>query len=210
MSRTPITVLVPRVLRCSAGLVLFGTGIALIIRSRLGNGPWDVFHQGAANRLGIGIGVVVVGVGVLLLLTWIPLRQRLGLGTVLNTVLIGVSLDAVLPRLPHLEALAVRVLALATGLVLVAVGSGLYIGAGLGTGPRDGIMVGLAERGLSVRAARTAIELTVLAAGWALGGTVGVGTVVFALAIGPMVQVTLPWFRLPPLPDRPAPSPHAR
>lgn len=181
--------------------MLFGVGIACIVASHLGNGPWDVFHQGVSERTGIPIGTVIIGTGALLLVAWIPLRQRIGLGTVLNVLLIGAAVDVALPLLPDdLGPLAVRLAVFGLGLALVAVGSGLYIGAGLGSGPRDGIMVGLAERGLSVRVARTTVEVAALALGWVLGGTVGVGTVVFALAIGPMVQVTLGWFRMPARP----------
>jgi uncharacterized membrane protein YczE len=187
-----------RFARCSGGLTVFGVGIALIITSHLGNGPWDVFHQGVAERTGVPIGTVIIATGAVLLLAWIPLRQRIGLGTVLNVVLIGAAVDLAMLVLPDgFDALAARLAAFAGGMALIAVGSGLYIGAGLGSGPRDGIMVGLAARGLSVRAARTGVEVAALAIGWILGGTVGVGTVVFALAIGPMVQVTLRWFSRP-------------
>ncbi|MCU0261854.1 MAG: hypothetical protein MUE78_12615, partial [Ilumatobacteraceae bacterium] len=177
---------------CVVGLALFGVGIALIVRGDLGLAPWDVLHQGLAERLDVGIGSVIIVTGGLLLLLWIPLRERPGIGTVLNALEIGLVVGLVLPLLPEPEALGLRAAATATGIVVIAVGSGLYIGAGLGPGPRDGIMTGLARRGLSVRAARTLIEVTVVAAGLALGGSAGVGTIAFALAIGPLVHVLLP------------------
>ncbi len=181
-----------RLTRCVVGLALFGVGIALIVRGDLGLAPWDVLHQGLAERLDVGIGSVIIVTGGLLLLLWIPLRERPGIGTVLNALEIGLVVGLVLPLLPEPEALGLRAAATATGIVVIAVGSGLYIGAGLGPGPRDGIMTGLARRGLSVRAARTLIEVTVVAAGLALGGSAGVGTIAFALAIGPLVHVLLP------------------
>jgi uncharacterized membrane protein YczE len=189
-----------RVGRCALGLVLFGIGVTLIIEAHLGLGPWDVFHQGLHEITGIPIGTVIILVGALLLVLWIPLRQRVGLGTLLNAVLIGSTVDATLPVTPTAGPLALRVAYLAGGILLVAVGSGYYIGSGLGPGPRDGLMVGLHERfGLSIRASRTVIEVTALVSGWALGGSVGVGTVLFALTIGPLVQVFLPRLRAQPL-----------
>jgi uncharacterized membrane protein YczE len=189
-----------RTARCIGGLALFGLGVSLIVEADLGLGPWDVLHQGLAELTGIPMGTVMIGIGALLLLLWIPLHQRVGLGTLLNAMVIGLTVDLTLPLVPTPGAMAVRIACLAGGLLLVAIGSGFYIGSGLGPGPRDGLMVGLHERfGLSIRAARTLIELTVLALGWLLGGSVGVGTVVFALAIGPLVQVSLPRLRLPPL-----------
>jgi uncharacterized membrane protein YczE len=181
-----------RLVRCVVGLALFGVGIALIVRGDLGLAPWDVLHQGIAERLGIGIGSVIVVTGALILLLWIPLRERPGIGTVLNAVEIGLVVSVVLPLLPEPDHVAVRAAATASGIIVIATGSGLYIGAGLGPGPRDGIMTGLARRGLSVRTARTLIEVTVVAAGIALGGAAGIGTVAFALAIGPLVHVLLP------------------
>ena len=184
--------------RCLAGLALFGTGVDLLLEAHLGAAPWDVFHQGVADHLDLPIGRVIVGTGLLLLLVWIPLRQRPGIGTILNAVEIGVTVDLVAPLIPRPEPLALRVAYVALGLVVVGIGSGLYIGSGLGAGPRDGIMMGLRDRGISVRVARTAIELTVLVAGLALGGTVGVGTIAFTFGIGPLVQLFLPRFLLPP------------
>lgn len=187
-----------RLTRCILGLACFGIGIALLLQSDLGAAPWDVFHQGISELTGISIGNVIVITGVLLLLLWIPLHQRPGVGTVLNAVEIGLVVDLVLPRLPDVDAVPGRVGYLAGGLVVIALGSGLYIGSGLGAGPRDGIMMGLKERGMSVRVARTAVEIIVLVIGIALGGHAGVGTVVFAVGIGPLVQFFLPPFSLPP------------
>jgi uncharacterized membrane protein YczE len=198
------TELVRRLPRCLAGVLLFGFGIGLTVQADLGLAPWDVLHQGIADRLGIPMGNVAIVVGLLVLLAWIPLHQRVGLGTIMNVVVVGLALDVVLVILPAPTTLAVRWLFLLGGLAIIALATGLYIGAGLGTGPRDGLMVGLRERGVKVHVARTAIELGALALGWALGGTVGIGTVVSALLIGPMVHVALPPFRLPPIAPHPA------
>lgn len=185
---------------------MFGVGISLIIHADLGAAPWDVFHTGVSELTGISVGHVIVIVGVLLLLLWIPLRQRPGIGTLLNAVEIGLVVDLVMPLLPDSDLVVVRVALLLAGMVSVAIGSGLYIGSGLGAGPRDGLMIGLGRLGLSVRLARTAIEITVLVVGVLLGGTVGVGTVVFTFGIGPLVQVFLPRLALPPRPTRKTPK----
>jgi len=187
-----------RLVRCLSGLAMFGLGISCILEADLGAAPWDAFHQGVSRHTGISVGTVIVIVGVLLLLLWIPLRQKPGLGTILNALEIGVTVDLIMPVLPDAEALLARFGYLAAGLLAVAIGSGLYIGSGLGAGPRDGIMIGLAKRGLSVRVARTAIELSVLVLGVLLGGTIGIGTVAFTFGIGPLVQVFLPPLALPP------------
>jgi len=185
--------LAERITRCVTGLALFGVGISLQIESRLGNPPWDAFHQGVANQVGLGIGTVIILTGIaLLVLVWIPLRQKPGLGTVLNALEIGLVANLVLDAIPRVEAMALRIPMLLGGILLVALGSALYIGSGLGPGPRDGIMTGLAARGIQIRVARTFIEVTVLVVGWLLGGQVGVGTVLFAIAIGPLVQPLLP------------------
>ena len=186
-----------------AGLVAAGLGIALVVRSDLGLGPWDVLHQGVAERTGISMGMVLLGVGVVVLAAWVPLRQRLGLGTVLNVIVVGVTLDLCLRLLPELHGATAQWTSLTSGVVAVGLGSGLYLGAGLGPGPRDGLMTGLAERGPSVRVVRTGIELSALALGWVLGGTVGIGTLVFALAIGPLVQFFLDRCALAPSPTIP-------
>jgi len=186
-----------RVRRLLTGLVAMGAGIGLMADAGLGLGPWDVLHQGLALRTGLSLGSLNIAVGVGVLLLWLPLRQRPGIGTVLNVLVIGLVVDLTLALLPEPEHLAVQVPAMLGGVVLMGVGSGLYIGAGLGPGPRDGLMTGVAARGHSVRSVRTALEVTVLVLGWALGGTVGVGTVVLALAIGPLVQASLEWLGLP-------------
>lgn len=188
----PGGVLARRLVNLYLGLVLFGASLALMIESRLGLGPWDVFHQGLALRLGLSFGWVVIGVSVLVLLAWIPLRQRPGIGTVSNVILVGLAADASLTLLPSPQPLPARAALLVVGIVLNAVATGLYVGAGLGPGPRDGLMTGLAGRGMSIRSARTAIEICVLAGGWLLGGAVGVGTILYALCIGPLVHCLLP------------------
>ncbi len=160
--------------------------------SDLGLAPWDVLHQGIQVHTGILMGTVGIGVGLLLLLAFPPLKEKIGLGTVLNILVIGVVIDAAMAVLSQPQQTPVRWAFLLGGIVLIAYGSGLYIGAGLGTGPRDGIMTGLARRGVNVGAVRAAIELVVLVGGWFLGGTVGVGTVAFAVLIGPMVAWFLP------------------
>lgn len=195
-----------RLARCIGGLALFGTGISLIIHGDLGAAPWDVFHQGLSNLTGIGIGTVIIIVGAVLLLLWVPLRERPGLGTVLNAVEIGLVVNLVLPLLPDTDRLVPRVAMMVGGIVMVAAGSGLYIGSGLGPGPRDGLMTGLVRLGASIRAARTGIELVVVAGGVALGGSIGAGTAAFALGIGPLVQVFLPRLTIP-TPSPPHPSP---
>jgi uncharacterized membrane protein YczE len=181
-----------------AGLVLFGASLALMLRSGLGLGPWDVLHQGLAERTGLPIGQVVIGVAVVVLLLWFPLRQRPGFGTVSNVIVVGLAVDATLAVLPQPHPLAVRAAYLILGIFANALATGLYIGAGLGPGPRDGLMTGLARRGYSIRLVRTLIELSVLAAGWLLGGTVGIGTVLYAVTIGPLVGVFLPWLTIAP------------
>ncbi len=179
------------------GLVLFGVGITLLIQSDLGAAPWDVFHTGVSELTGISTGTVIIVTGVLLLLFWIPLREQPGLGTILNAFVIGTVLDITTPWIGEVDALAPRAGMMVGGVVIVAIGSGFYIGAGLGPGPRDGLMTGLARqtvagRSISIRTGRTAVEVIVLVTGVALGGAIGLGTAVFALGIGPLVQVFLP------------------
>jgi uncharacterized membrane protein YczE len=176
-----------------AGLVLYGASMALQIHAGLGLDPWDVFHQGVADRTGLSFGTVVILTGAVVLMAWIPLRQRPGIGTVSNIVVIGLAVDAALAVLPVPAGLGARGAMLVAGVVLNGVAGAAYIGAGLGPGPRDGLMTGLVRRtGGSVRAVRSAIELGVLAAGAALGGTVGVGTVLYAVSIGPLLHGLLP------------------
>lgn len=184
--------LASRVAQLWLGLGLFGASLALMVDARLGLGPWDVLHQGLARLLGVRIGWVVVAVSLVVLLAWIPLRQRPGFGTLSNALLVGLAVDVTLATLPVPDLLAVRVGYLAAGVILNAVATGLYIGARLGPGPRDGLMTGLARRGHSIRLVRTSIEGIVGLVGLALGGSVGVGTVVYAVAIGPLVQLFLP------------------
>ncbi len=188
----PIDRPVARLLRLYPGLVLFGFSDGLLVRAGLGLSPWDVLHQGLSRQTGLSIGTWVVLVGALVLLGWIPLRQRPGLGTLSNVVLIGVALDATLGRLGAPTGWAARVSFLVAGIVLNGVATGCYIGAALGPGPRDGLMTGIAARGHSIRLTRTALELSVLTVGWLLGGTAGVGTLAYALAIGPLVHLVLP------------------
>ena len=188
-----------RLVQLYAGLALYGISMALMLRSALGNMPWDVLHQGLAGRLGWSLGTVTIVVGALVLLGWIPLRQRPGVGTVSNVVVIGVAVDAALAVVPAPSSLPLRVGLLAAGVLLNAVATAAYIGVHLGPGPRDGLMTGLVRRtGGSVRLVRTSIEVAVVATGWLLGGTLGIGTVVYAVAIGPLVQVLLPRLSLSP------------
>ncbi|MGW4815292.1 membrane protein YczE [Kitasatospora cineracea] len=187
-----------RLVQLAVGLVLYGVSMGLVLRSSLGGNPWDVFHQGLARHAHLSVGTWVTLVGALVLLLWIPLRQRPGIGTVGNVAVLGLAMDATLSLVPHPHALAVRIPLLAAGILLNALATGLYIGARLGPGPRDGLMTGLHRRtGRSVRLIRTCIELTVLTAGIALGGTFGPGTVAYALAIGPLVQFLLPRLTVP-------------
>ncbi|HEY3010112.1 MAG TPA: hypothetical protein VGJ63_18910 [Micromonosporaceae bacterium] len=188
------------------GLVAYGVSMALMIESGLGLDPWDVFHQGLARRAGLSIGVITIIVGAAVLLLWIPLRQRPGVGTVSNVIVIGLAVDAALAVLPTVHPMPARVAYLVGGVLLNGVATGLYIGARLGPGPRDGLMTGYValRPGRSIRLVRTVIEVTVLAVGWLLGGTVGVGTVVYAVSIGPLAHVFIPLFTVATaaLPDR--------
>lgn len=174
------------------GLCGYGVSMAMMVRAGLGLDPWDVFHQGLTRHTPLSLGMASAVVGVVVLLAWIPLRNRPGIGTILNVIVLAVTVDATLAVLPAPSALPASIAMLLGGVVLNAISTVLYIGAGLGPGPRDGLMTGLVARtGLSVRLVRTAIEATVLAVGWLLGGTVGVGTVVYAFGIGPLVQLFL-------------------
>ena len=187
---------VRRFIQLVAGLSLFGLGAALMVQAHLGLDPWNVFHQGLADLTGLSLGLLSILSGVVVMLLWIPLRQKPGLGTIMNILVIGLTLDLFLWLIPDFESLPVRAAALVTGLVLAGIGSAAYIGAGMGTGPRDGLMIGMNRRfGWSIRGARMLVEVVVLAAGWMMGGVVGVGTVAFALSIGPLVQFFLPWFQ---------------
>jgi len=171
------------------GLIGYGFSMAMMVRAELGLDPWDVFHQGLALRTPMTIGIASAVVGVAVLLAWIPLRNRPGIGTVANVIVIAVTVDVGMAILATPASLPVRIAMMVGAVVLNAMSTVLYIGAGLGPGPRDGLMTGLVVRtGLSVRLVRTSIEATVLTIGWLLGGTVGVGTVLYAFGIGPLVQ----------------------
>jgi uncharacterized membrane protein YczE len=175
------------------GLVLYGLSMALLVRSRLGVMPWDVLHQGLARQLGWSLGSITVLVGAVVLLAWIPLRERPGLGTVSNVVVVGVAVDGWLALLSPARSLPLGLAFVAAGILLNAVATAAYIGVRLGPGPRDGLMTGLVRRtGRSVRLVRTTIEVGAVATGWLLGGTLGLGTVLYALAVGPLVHVLLP------------------
>jgi uncharacterized membrane protein YczE len=186
-----------RVPRLAGGLVLFGVGIALMVRADLGLAPWDVLHQGVAERSGLAIGTVTILTGGVVLLLWIPIRERPGLGTLLNVLVIGLVVDGTLAVVDAPGSMPARLAFLAVGIFVFGPGTGLYIGSGLGPGPRDGLMTGLARRGRSIRLVRTGIELAALAAGAALGGGIGIGTVAFALTVGPNVHWHLDRMMLP-------------
>lgn len=187
-----------RLLQLFVGLFLYGLGIACMVFAALGTAPWDVLTLGLITQLPLGFGTVTVAISIVVLICWIPLRERPGLGTVLNALLIGPWADMSLWLLPAPETMWGRILYLITGIGLIGFASGLYIGARLGPGPRDGLMTGLHRvTGLPIWLVRTALEVVVVAAGWALGGPVGLGTVIFAVTIGPLCQVFLRWFTIP-------------
>ncbi|MFE7891039.1 YitT family protein [Streptomyces sp. NPDC057412] len=191
--------LVRRLSQLYAGLALYGVSSALLVGAGLGLEPWGVLHQGLAERSGLTIGVVSIIVGAIVLLLWIPLRQRPGLGTVSNVFAVGLAMDGTLALLPETHSLAARIPLLVAGIVLNGVATGLYIAARFGPGPRDGLMTGLHRRtGRSIRLMRTAVEVAVVATGFALGGTVGAGTILYALSIGPLAQLFLRVFAVPP------------
>ncbi|CCH35372.1 membrane protein YczE [Saccharothrix espanaensis] len=194
LTQVPVSVSpVRRVPQLVAGLWLYGTSMALQIRATLGLDPWDVLHEGLTKRTGLSFGTITILVGALVLLCWIPLRQRPGVGTIANVFLIGVAVDVTLAFLPTPSDLVVRIVFLVSGIVLNGLAAAVYIGARLGPGPRDGLTTGFCARtGTSLRLVRTVVELTVLAGGWLLGGTIGVGTVLYALSIGPLTQAFLP------------------
>lgn len=205
MTRTPLAHLTPlqqlraprlprRLVQLLLGLLLYGFSMAMMVESTLGLDPWDVLHSGLAGQSGLSFGTVVMLVGFAVLLLWVPLRQMPGLGTLANALLIGIVTDVSLAIIEAPDALAPRLALLLGGVVLNGLAGALYIGSQLGPGPRDGLMTGLVRRtGLSVRLVRTSLEVLVLGVGWLLGGLVGLGTVVYALAIGPLVHAMLPW-----------------
>jgi uncharacterized membrane protein YczE len=183
-----------RLVQLYLGLGLYGISSSLLVLANLGLDPWDVFHQGLARTFGLTIGTWTIIVGFVVLLLWIPLRQRPGIGTVSNVVLIGLIMNVVLGHVHAPHALGVRIACLVCGVFLCGVATGAYIGAGFGPGPRDGLMTGLAARGHSIRVVRTSLELAVLGTGWLMGGTVGIGTIAYALSIGPLAHVFVPLF----------------
>lgn len=199
-----------RLVQLYLGLVLFAVSVALLLLSGLGLDPWDVLHQGLSRRLGLGVGTWNIIVGLAVLILWIPLRERPGIGTLSNVLVVGAVVDAILAAVPTPHALAVRIVMLIAGVFLCGVATGAYIGAGVGPGPRDGLMTAWARRGHRVWVVRTTIEASVLVIGWILGGTVGVGTLLYALSIGPLAHFFIPLLTIrdggPPLEPAAAPS----
>ena len=190
-----------RLLQLYAGLLLYGLSLALQVRAMLGLGPWDVFHEGVADHTGLSFGTVVIVTSVAVLLLWIPLRQKPGLGTISNVFAVGLAADFGLSFIPEGDGLPVQIAMLTAGVGLNAVAGAAYLGANFGPGARDGLMTGfVAKTGASVGKVRTTIELTIMAIGFALGGTVGLGTIVYALSIGPLLQLMIPTFRTTPVP----------
>jgi uncharacterized membrane protein YczE len=192
-----------RLVQLHVALALYGVGAAFQIRSELGLDPWDAFHQGLALHANVQIGTMIIIVGLVALLLWIPLRQRPGIGTLINVILVGVSVNVGMSVLPTVNPLPWQIVLLFAGILTSGVASGMSVSAGLGPGPRDGLMTGLADRaGWSIRMTRTGLELLVLGLGYLLGGTVGIGTVAFAILVGPVTQFSLRLFAIDPLPNR--------
>ena len=192
-----------RLIQLYIGLILYGVSTAVYVRANLGADPWNVFHLGVSGLTSLDIGMVMILTGAAVLLLWIPLRQRPGLGTISNVIVLGLAADATLSLMPPLESLWLRAVLLLLAVVLNGMATGMYIGAGFGAGPRDGLMTGIhARTGWPIRRIRTTIELSVLVIGMLLGGTFGVGTVLYALVIGPLIQIFLPWFQLPRVAQR--------
>ncbi|MCE0487106.1 membrane protein YczE [Ornithinimicrobium sediminis] len=184
-----------RLVQLVVGLAIYGMSMALVIRGALGVIPWDVLHTGLIQHIPVSFGQMTILVSLTVLLMWVPLRQMPGLGTVANAFLVGIAADITLALVPPVEDLAVRGVLLVGGITLNGMATAMYIGSQLGPGPRDGLMTGLSRvSGRSIRLVRTAMEVTVVALGWALGGAVGLGTVLYAVAIGPLAQLMLPWF----------------
>ena len=202
-----------RLTQLYVGLVLYGVSDGMLLLAGLGVDPWDVFHQGLSRHFGLGVGTWALIVGVCVMLLWIPLHQRPGFGTISNVLVVGPVIDLMLVAFAPAHGLALQIGLMAGGVILNGVATGAYIGAGLGPGPRDGLMTGLAARGHSIRVVRTGIEITVLVTGWLLGGTVGVGTVAYALGIGPLAHFFVPRLAIVPRsadqPQGPASAAHA-
>jgi uncharacterized membrane protein YczE len=192
----PITRRSRRVVQLFGGLALYGFSDGLLVRANLGLDPWDVLQQGLSRTFGLAIGTWSIIVGALVLLLWIPLHQRPGIGTICNIVVIGLVINLTVSEFPLPRTLLLRVIVLVVAVALNGIATGAYIGAELGPGPRDGLTLGIAAHGVSIRLVRTIIEIAVLVSGWLLGGTVGVGTLLYALLIGPITHVTIPRFRL--------------
>lgn len=199
-----LSVLIPRdrrahrLVQLQLGLVLYGISDGMILMSGLGANPWDVFHQGLAEHIGLPVGTTVILVGAVVMLAWIPIRQRPGFGTLSNVIVIGLAMDGAMAWMPTPHAWWLRWGEMFAGIVLNGVATGAYIGAGMGPGPRDGVMTGYAARGHSIRVVRTSMEITVLTVGWLLGGTVGVGTAAYALLIGPLAHRFIPLLEIRP------------
>lgn len=191
-----------RLAQLFGGLILYGVSDSMLLLAGLGVDPWDVLQQGLSRRLGLGVGTWAIIVGVAVLLLWVPLRQRPGLGTLANVAVIGSTIDLAMWLVPTPQGIALRWATMLAGVALNAVATGAYIGAGLGPGPRDGLMTGLAARGHSIRVVRSGIELSVLAVGWLLGGTVGVGTLAYAVTIGPLAHIFIPLLSISPVVQR--------
>jgi uncharacterized membrane protein YczE len=195
---SPALTMTRRIVQLIVGLFFYGIAIAMMIRASVGVAPWDVLSQGLAIQTDLGFGVLTIIIGAVVLLLWIPIRQKPGIGTVLNVLLIGPAADLGLAVIPPQTELVLQILVFASGLALLSIATGLYIGARMGPGPRDGLMTGIHARfGVKIWIVRTSIEVVVLSAGWILGGNVGLGTVAFALLIGPMVNVTIPLLLVP-------------
>jgi uncharacterized membrane protein YczE len=190
---------IERLTRCVFGLALFGIGIGMQKAGNLGLPPWDVFHDGLSEIIDVPFGRTIVLTSFLVMLLWIPLRQAPGLGTILNAIEVGITADIFLSIVPEANAMPLRIFLMLGGIVVTGIGSGFYIGAGLGPGPRDGLMVGLAKRGINIGKARTGVEIAVLLAGVILGGSIGIGTIAFAVLIGPIVAKTLPLLQIRPV-----------
>ncbi|MCS2169767.1 hypothetical protein MUU46_05450 [Scandinavium sp. TWS1a] len=185
-----------RLLQLYVGLCLYGVSTGMFVQANLGADPWDVFHLGVGKVFSLDIGTVMILTGALVLLLWIPIRQRPGLGTISNVIVLGLAANATIAVIPTPDALWLQSGMMIIAVILNALATGMYIGAGFGPGPRDGLMTGIhARTGWSIRGIRTTIEVTVLVIGYFLGGSVGIGTLVYALAIGPLIQLCLPWFR---------------